>query len=100
MMKLCYVYATVMGAECCICTTKDAGKAITVRTGNANGPLMLDSIGDTPYGRTSPNTRWLPTLLSCFMTLSTEWVKSPFEALAHGRQGAAIDGWWFQDHCR
>ena len=92
MMKLCYVYATAMGAECCICTAMDAGKVITMRTGNANGPLMPDSIRDAPYGRTSPNRRWVPTLLSCFMTLSTEWVKSPFKALAHGGRGVAIDG--------
>ena len=90
MMKLCYVYATTMGAE----------KAITVRTGNANGPLMSDSIEDAPYGRTSPNRRWVPKSLSRFTTLSTEWVKSCFKALAHGGQGAVIEGWWCQDPCR
>ena len=44
--------------EACLCTAMGAGKAITVRTGNVNGALMLDSIKDAPYGRTSPN-RWL-----------------------------------------
>ena len=60
---------------------------------------MLDSIDDALYGRTSPNRQWVPKLLSSFMTLSTEWVKGPFEALAHRRQGAANNGWWCQDPC-
>ena len=52
------VYVTTMGAECYECNgngCRVCEKAITVRMGNANGPLMLDSIGDAPYGRTSSN---------------------------------------------
>ena len=55
-------------------------------------PLMLDSMRDVPYGMTSPNKRWVSTLLNGFMAVSTEWVKSPIKALAHGEQGAAIYG--------
>ena len=46
------VYVTAMGAECYECNDdgcRVCEKAITVRMGNANGPLMSDSIGDTPY---------------------------------------------------
>ena len=35
------------------------------------------------------------------MTMSTEWGKSPFEDLGHGRQGTTIDWWWCQDpYCK
>ena len=60
---------------------------------------MLYNIRDTPKGRMSPNKQWVLKLLSSFMTLSTEWVRGPVEALAHGGKGTAFNGWWCQDSC-
>ena len=90
------------GHECrMVCMNGDGcRRLLRLGMGYANGLLMSGSIGDVPYERTSPNRRWVPKLLGRFTTLSTEWVKSPFEALAHGGRGAAIDGWWCQDPCR
>ena len=93
------VNVTAMGVKCYECNNDGCQRLLWLGMGNANGPLMSGSIGDAPYGRTSPNRQWVPTILSRFMTLSMEWVRSPFKALAHGGQGAAIDGWWCEDPC-
>ena len=48
-------------------------KAITVKEIIQIGPLMLDSIGDPPKWRLSPNKQWvLKLLINSFMTLSTK----------------------------